>query len=341
MNIFFPASDCKAGMTVPPTASKSKPSISVTVEDFAESFRNCLNKIESDSMSTLIPGMLDVCAAARQSEEVEDYFYTKFSGIVVDCNVSKSSEAVAMFTKLHKFRLDEISHRDLYAMLPGCSEESIMDFCQMFSLEIIGEIARVRLEKEKKQTNMCAETVSENDQSILYYISGYIIRSLKKRYSNIKDKLKRDSKLKCVERMTQESGSRNMSAKFSKWTSKASRGGLKHPNDDTFLMVREIEIVIRSQVDKENMNAHSLLIAPLKESVLSSFMLKHYAEKLFSTVTLNTASVSEDIVNLFLTVRGYAATRLVRNQLRQSKTKAVSMRGGLKAPSRKTGNKNS
>jgi hypothetical protein len=60
-------------------------------------------------------------------------------------------------------------------------------------------------------------------------------------------------------------------------------------------------------------------------------MFKYYCEKLFKNVTSNFKGIAEDVFNLFLGVRGYATTRLVRKQLKFSKTKSVSLRGGLKS----------
>ena len=63
-----------------------------------------------------------------------------------------------------------------------------------------------------------------------------------------------------------------------------------------------MENVLRTHVDKENMNIHTLLKGPLKEVIMDSDMTKHYVNKLFASITSNYVSVYKDIMNTFLTV---------------------------------------
>jgi hypothetical protein len=61
-------------------------------------------------------------------------------------------------------------------------------FLQMFFEDIVGEhfteqIKLVKSDSEKEQS-----TVSVNDQSILFYIAGFIIKALKKRYYVVSSK---------------------------------------------------------------------------------------------------------------------------------------------------------
>ena len=138
-------------------------------------------------------------------------------------------------------------------------------------MEIIGHIVKCKTKQEKERSSKNS-TITDNDQAILYYISGYIPKALKKKYMKIKNIEERELKIKCIETMVLKSTSQGVSAKYAKWTSKISRGGLQHPDDNSFLLVKEMENIMRQEVDQENLNANSFLNDKHIETIMSSFM---------------------------------------------------------------------
>lgn len=55
---------------------------------------------------------------------------------------------------------------------------SVKDYIQIFSLEIIGEIMKTQIKCCK--TTASERSLSENDLGIIHYITGYVARALKK-----------------------------------------------------------------------------------------------------------------------------------------------------------------
>ncbi|VDI20996.1 Hypothetical predicted protein [Mytilus galloprovincialis] len=100
-------------------------------------------------------------------------------------------------------------------------------------------------------------------------------------------------------------------------TVKKDRGGLKFPTDKFYFLVRHVEIIERQCVNLDNLCASSLCKDSLKEKILDAFMVKHYASQLFPASD-NTWCFMEDIVNVFLTVRGNAVSKLHRRKLAKS-----------------------
>ena len=104
---------------------------------------------------------------------------------------------------------------------------------------------------------------------------------------------------------------------------KKPRGGLKKPADDFFFLVREFERLIRD-MNMEELN---------KEAILDSYMVQHYSEKLFET---DPSVYVEDVLNIFIRVRGYARARMMQRRFRketvidQKQKKSASLRGALK-----------
>jgi len=74
--------------------------------------------------------------------------------------------------------------------------------------------------------------------------------------------------------------------------------------------VGELENIVRKSLS-DRYCASSLTLVPLKESI----MVKHYADNIFKGENCaNVSIITEDIVHLFLTIRGYAVTRVERNK---------------------------
>jgi hypothetical protein len=117
----------------------------------------------------------------------------------------------------------------------------------MFFEDIVGEhfteqIKLVKSDSEKEQS-----TVSVNDQSILFYIAGFIIKALKKRYYVVSSK-----NLTIMDRLVSHSDSSWFVNSYSEWFNKQDRGGLQKPSDNFYLLVRRV---------KEHCACHLLVIA--------------------------------------------------------------------------------
>ena len=179
----------------------------------------------------------------------------------------------------------------------------------MFFEDIVGElfsteqITLVKSDSEKEQS-----TVSVNDQSILFYIAGFIIKALKKGYYLVTSK-----NLTIIDKLVSHSDPSSFVTSYSEWFNKQDRGGLQKPSDNLFLLMRELENIVRKSISDRYCSS-SLTLVPLKESIMESYMVKHYADNIFKGENCaNVSKITEDVVHLFLTIPGYAVTRVERN----------------------------
>lgn len=203
-------------------------------------------------------------------------------------------------------------------------------------MDLIGNLIKEQVKLARKKAALEHESISDSDQNILYYVCEFIARSLRKRY--IRSKSVSQKKKECLEKFVLKSPNSTFISRYSNWVSKNKRGGLLHPCDEFFLLVREFEICIRKHLNFKNLSALTLKCDNLKELVLESFMVKHYCDKLFGNIEDDTdniqSAILEDILCLFLTVRGYAITRVKRNELAKDsrpKKKSSGLRQSLKA----------
>jgi hypothetical protein len=104
---------------------------------------------------------------------------------------------------------------------------------------------------------------------------------LNKGFSSLRKKYLRYSKhkLSLVDKVSGNSENHNFIQKYDRWYKIQDRGGLQKPCDTFFLLVRELELVVRKSVTAK-LGGNSLLLGPLKENIMESFMVKYYCDML-------------------------------------------------------------
>ena len=171
----------------------------------------------------------------------------------------------------------------------------------------------------KKAESADTELVTDNDQQVIYYICGYLLHGLRKKFYKLM-KSKRADYLRCVEHLI---SNENTSSVPSSWTDKMNRGGLKKPCPRFYNIFIQIEHWIRKLVSTKQLDANSL--TNLQATLMDYQLLRRAWAKLFpSDPTTTEWTVLEHSISLFLKVRGFAVTKLVRKriQLEQKKNKA-------------------
>lgn len=99
--------------------------------------------------------------------------------------------------------------------------------------------------------------------------------------------------------------------KFDVWLRKNSRGGLLRLIDSFYLFVRELEIVIRKISDY----SYSYISCKVKEFMMEFFMVNYYLKQLFGeNLERDLLLFLEDIICVFLIVRGFVIVRVFRNK---------------------------
>ena len=176
--------------------------------------------------------------------------------------------------------------------------------------KILGETVLERSQMLEKTAEKRSSELSDSDQSVIYYISGYIITALHKQASK---KKVQNVKLKALQEAMQVSlkhesdSEKTFVTKYSSWTEKINRGGLKIPSDNFYLFIRECEMCCRQEIDETNLHKDTFNIGILKEKIMDKYMIKYYAEK-FTTEEFS-SYIIERCVTLFLTIRGHASAR--------------------------------
>lgn len=103
------------------------------------------------------------------------------------------------------------------------STKTLCHFVQTFMMELMANLIKEQVKVAKSVSTKEQEGLSDQDQSILYYICGFIIRRLSKRYQT-----KCSSKRQCIQRLKLKAQNSTFVARFSNWKTKSDRGGSLH-----------------------------------------------------------------------------------------------------------------
>ncbi|CAG2199464.1 unnamed protein product [Mytilus edulis] len=293
-----------------PQSDKSQQSTmtAVTLDSiFQSAYNNTLICIEEDPMYNIFGESTIVQIAKSISDSVEFH-------------------ALRLSSSIDKGYTDHFSQN-------GFTPLDNKNFIQIVMLELINQLLSQQTIQEQKSSDINHSELSENDQNILYYICGYIIRACEKRYSKLKGDL-RSMKINCIEQVKSTSTTNSFVSKYNKWTEKNDRGGLIMPSDNFYLLTREFETVVRKHLGDQELNAKSLLHDKLKELIMESFMVKYYSEQIFVGIDYDDyVLILEDIIHLFLTIRGFSTAKVIRNKMIKDKVtskKSLSLRQVLK-----------
>ena len=311
---------------------------------FLEASTCTLEKMSEDPMYKLFGDCrLDLLAKFCMEEDFLGAFFLDQFTEIFSLSLSDTSDRELLFSRIHELRLSSCLQSDCVTLFQekGCQEnrEDINNFLQEYILEIPSQILGGMLRENKKISEELSYQVSTNDQRILFYIAGFIVANLKKKcYRLAKDN--QVERLDLLKRLTSKTSGTSFVAKNDQWLTKNSRGGLVRPADNFYLLVRELEISIRKVVDFNNMNSESLTSSKMKEHMMDSFMVNYYLKELCGDcVNSDLSGLLEDIIKVFLTVRGFAVARVLRNKLsgkqnKQPAKQSNSLRQVLKTTSK-------
>ena len=151
-----------------------------------------------------------------------------------------------MFSKLYQLTINEKVSQNFKLILQEISEK-VRSFFGVFCHALMKEVLKSRSQLYTNCNIGEQSELTETDQQVIYYISGYMINALSKCK---KHKLHHafQEALKHTIRSDQ-SGEKTFVSKYATWTEKASHGKLTFPSDNFFLLVREMDLIVRQQTE--------------------------------------------------------------------------------------------
>ena len=235
---------------------------------------------------------------------------------------SSEQNASGFFRGMSKLRINATFISEMKVAVSALLPEDIpiryvKPFIQRLLTELITNYFKRQNELINREATNTVETLTENDKQVVHYICGYLIHSLRKKYFKIKNE-KAKQLQSCLNFLTSSDTSENVP---SAWTDTMNRGGLKKPCAKFFTLIIQTERWVREVVNVKRLNSDSLV--NLKSTLLEYNMLKVSWEKILPGNLPLKWTLLEHVISLFLKVRGFAVTKLIRKTLKlQHKTKS-------------------
>ena len=203
-------------------------------------------------------------------------------------------------------------------------------FVQRFLTSFVNCFCERQLELMNLVTKKACDEVTDNDKQVLYFMCGYILHAMKKRYMMMKSKTT-GAKFCVILNMLATDKMTSNQCQSSKWTDSIDRGGLKRPTEKFFLLILQIERWTRELVNVNNLSSTSLV--HLKETMITYPLLRKTWDNLV-TGDVEKWLLLEHILGLFFKVRGFAVTKLLRKNM-QKKHKEAKVKAGTRKALRK------
>lgn len=283
--------------------------------------------------SLLSPDAIDVSCSA-----IADCFRHAF----VDKAMITARERETLMCHIHKIRLSPEVLADFTTFVlgqvpaaqPATTRMLLQVWLRKVAVRMLSELHKLRGPSE---TNT-PDPLSDVDQSVLYYISGFIVNNLKascRRHS----KLERHENLISLLSSTEPQQTGHFVEKYSKWVKTQSRGGLVYPIADFYLLIRDLDLTFRQVVLTKGLAAMSLDKTSMVHAMLASFMVQYYWKRILA-VTGSSDCTAQDLLNYviccFVSIKGFAVAKKEKERLtsdasrKRTGAKSASFRGQLK-----------
>ena len=178
--------------------------------------------------------------------------------IVQPCFVSKSDSREIMWRKIHLLTLDMQKKAEWEVILSTVKSSSdSIEFCLLFHELVMQLVDSIFHHENEKNgiiiTDEANLKLTEDEQSVIRYVGGYIFFSLIRKYKRLSEKKNSTTVSAALDLL--ESGKVHSSTKgikgssflefTNKWVELSNRGGLVLINDDVYIMIRRIENSVR------------------------------------------------------------------------------------------------
>ena len=191
---------------------------------------------------------------------VSDLYEDLIMKILQFADLSKASSREAMFTDLGKKvitkELCSVWHNKLVVLLfvDMSTVSSLVHFITMKLLTYCVREMNFMQNIPSVDTDIENLTLSEEEQQTLYYVAGYIVHSLKKKYTKIlkahPQNIPAISAQQFLDSVQIKSKEKVCGMSFldftRKWVEILDKGGLVRVNDDMFIFIRRIEYAARN-----------------------------------------------------------------------------------------------
>jgi len=324
----------KGATTEAKTQDVSRPAIPLTDakdirEDLPNMVQSTLQQLQSDPFHKLSRSSMGKTIIDISSKLATANLATLHILLISHIMQIFASTPDINFTGLHKLRTNqEFLEGFMDVIFLSGNFELPLNFARLYVQRFVTCFVAVYLKRQVELLNVntqrLIQSITENDKQVLFYVSGFIFHSLRKRY--IKAKSKSDELTHLIQNLKDDGNNSD----YSKWTVTLNRGGLQKPSHKFVQFIFQVERWVRDMAPTNaNLKADSFM--DLQENLMSYSLLRHSWEKIVTDKSEHKFLILDHVLGLFLKIRGFAVTKLLRKQLQQKRKASKHVAGSRKA----------
>lgn len=297
-------------------------------------------------------GLTFRCYASQMIEHSDTILY--HSGLVdellltfCDRSLVSPGDRDALMRDVHLLRESSKAVNNFISYVSAFVSNVDVDVCTLlfhvWLRKLISELI-VALRSEQNPTKFDSDVekpLTDIDQNVLYYISGYMVKKLKVASFKSINLQKLETLSNCL--ATKNPVELNhFVCQYMSWVTQQSRGGLLYPTPDFYLLVREFDAIFRHIVCSQAVGSNGIINqGQLKLLMSKSPIVKLHWEKILkisNTEEADSQPAFEYLMTLFITLKGFAVAKKERERLQDKLVKrnkssvraSKSLRGNLK-----------
>ena len=278
------------------------------------------DSVRFKSIKGTVSKVLEETETSQKMAMFDDFarsLHCELEALVTSVPLTSASHRQSMWENYHRIRINEVADiwRKFVKELDTETVDTLLQ--QMINDIVFNDIVKFHTPVESRSTPK--KQLSPLEETIIRYASGYVPRSLIKRYVS-REEEKYAVFVDCLINMSascQESIDCSFFDYTKRWTSIVNRGGLFETNEQSFLLFREIELVLQSTLESTLLDSARATIDcdNRKEKILCEItsdedVLFHWS---LSAVCITNEDESmellKDIVQLWLTIRGFSLAK--------------------------------
>ena len=300
---------------------------------FAKPFKNAI-------LSVALAAMLYTFVSDDKFIEFCEYLVTNMWRVVTAGDNRPLTYAQTLVTHFHNFCTDDILLDKWDELLDGYHLERTQIESDCVLQHILDKVLETIISERNAadlphlQDIIQATKLSEAEEQVLNYVSGYIPHALLRHYKNMKGNSTAKKYVDILLKWSTDGSYDNGYAFLQytqEWINAQNRGGLFKPNAELFLFFRALENETRNHLHTSllgtyrDINLRDLLLKKL----CSKHIIQHYWAKLVGSKSLSIAESKHLFyvtVDYFVNIRVKAFVR-VYNDLKKRKDKEMSRKG--------------
>ena len=199
---------------------------------------------------------------------------------------------------------------------------------RVFEVMVINHFTRTQAHKSSPSASTLR--LGADEENIIRYMSGYVALKLKHKYEK-KESAKAEQFVECLSSIAVQGQQSSFYEYTKEWMRLVDRGGLFQVNDNGYLFFRALELRTRQVLPQ-----HLMHPSQSKDSLLQELKNDEDVQFLWCMVSVDISDSEDadqlltDIIELWVTIRGFSVTGAWMDQYKKSSQKTVKKKKALR-----------